>query len=93
MTPAQEKALYLAEEHGHVMVGHGFGRDTLRPNAVAASTWRYLVFGGLLTPHVNGERWTGPALRVERGRLAYLTTLGRLALRALRDAVEKEIGA
>jgi hypothetical protein len=77
LTKAQRTALMLANEHGFVEIGKGYGRDTLRHNAIPAATYRALVSAGYLTPHSNGARFAGAALSVLHGKNGYLTEQGR----------------
>ena len=76
-SPAQTKALRKALTHGSVQIGKGYGRDGFTPDAIAAGTWKRLVLDKLLTPNADGSPFVGEALRVERGRIAYLTEEGR----------------
>lgn len=86
LSPAQREALELAEKHTFVVIGKGYGRDVHTENAIAAGTWKSLVIAGLLTPREDRKPFTGEALRVESGRVAYLTEAGKARLAELRAA-------
>jgi hypothetical protein len=85
LTPSQLRALRLAREYGHVVIGKGYGRDTFTKNAIAAPTFRKLVWTGLLTTRADRQPYAGEVLSVRAGKSAWITKAGKAILHEQRS--------
>jgi hypothetical protein len=86
LTLSQFHALRLAREYGVVVIGKGYGRDTFTKNAIASTTFRKLVWSGLLTTRADRQPYTGDVLAVRAGKRGWITEAGEAILHEQRSS-------